>query len=171
MSVDFPDLRTPEALRPHAVEVSYTTLQRLRQLVIPAGDSIDDVIAHLLNIYEAREPQAESAPPGAKNAAARVYDPLDPPDLTHAMVLSARINGVALAKGTSWSGIHRAVLRSSPGGNAETPVFVTPPQTPNAAWTESVRSARHHGIALDVEFVWRRRAPVAVRGERGRLTF
>jgi hypothetical protein len=70
MSVDFLDLRTPETLRPHAVEVSYATLRRLRQVVVPESDSLDNVIAHLLDNYEARRPDVENAALSAKDVSA-----------------------------------------------------------------------------------------------------
>ncbi len=57
MSVDFLDLRAPAALRPHAVEVSHATLQHLRQLAIPGGNSFDNVITYLLAIYGAPKPE------------------------------------------------------------------------------------------------------------------
>jgi hypothetical protein len=177
------------------VQIADETLARLQKLAIPLVDTADTVINRIIDAYEngsARytgEKLAEIAYKG------RPFDAASPPDLTHTKVLSAKLDGSALAKGANWNGLLKQAIRLAKQRTksiddlkrlvivnhvvgqkddegyeylADAGLSVQG-QDAKAAWRGTAHIARQLGISVEVVFLWRHKEKAAFPGETGRL--
>ncbi len=178
-----------------SVELSPQTFSRLQRHAVPLVDSIETVIARLIDSYESRD----GAPvPAAADAGGTVrqFNPLSPPNLTHTKVLSIEFCGQALErKQARWNGLLDAAVRvakSRAKSATELKQFVTIPfidgqkvdegyrylpdlgisvqgQDANGAWRAACHTAQKLGLALVVTFIWREKEGAAFSGITGRF--
>jgi hypothetical protein len=173
-----------------SVELSPQTFARLQALAVPLVDNIETVIGRLLETYEARVPAAAAE-------AARQFNPLSPPSLTHTKVLAIEFCGKPLERGdATWNGLVNAAVRVA-RSHAKTAAelkqiviipFVEGPKTDegfrylveagvsiqgqdaNGAWRAVSHIAQKLGLAVTVRFVWREKEDAAFPGVVGQFT-
>jgi hypothetical protein len=182
---------------PHHVELSDATFTRLQKLATPLVDSTETVIAKLADFYERHNlPQSASSTASVQAEwRPRVFSAASPPDLTYTKVLSIKIGGSLLNKGT-WNGllfemIRRAKTHISNSDDAQRLILVNfvpgkkedegyrfipevgfsvQGQDANSAWKGAFHIARQLGIPIEVEFLWRHKQGAAHPGVTGRLS-
>src|ERR1700757_1207102 len=101
---------------PQKIEISDDTIALLKRHAEPLEDTYDTIINKFgrafeaLNGYNDKEPSPViiEAPVSAKT-----YNPNSPPDLTFTKVISAKLDGMPLARGTNWASILRWAVRKA----------------------------------------------------------
>jgi hypothetical protein len=178
------------------VELTDATFARLQRLAVPLVDSIETVVEKLINAYEQdHQEQPNGRKPVQTAVHPRQFDASSPPELKHAKLLSAKLNGRAL-KEAKWNGLLVEAIRLAKAG-ARTddelrrlvPVnFVlkrkedegyrffadigmsVQGQDANSAWKGAYHIAQQLGIDIEAEFQWRAKDRAAYPGVTGRLS-
>jgi hypothetical protein len=182
---------------PRPVELSDTTFARLQKLATPLVDNIESVVAKLADFYEKNNPSQSASSTETVQAERRPRPFLvaSPPDLTHTKILSIKIGGSLLNKGT-WNGllfelVRRAKPHFSNSADAQRLILVNfvhgkkedegyrfipevglsvQGQDANSAWKGAFHIARQLGIPIEVEFLWRDKEGAAFPGVTGHLS-
>jgi hypothetical protein len=181
----------------HQVELSDTVFLRLQKLAVPLVDTIETVIGKLVDEHDNQQAttingSSQSAQTGS---APSEFNPGSPPNLTHAKMLSAKLNGVELRNPT-WNGLMLAAVRLAKTkattadelrrlvivhfviGKKEDEGYKFFPdinlsiqgQEANLAWAGAFHIARQLGIPIEVEFLWRSKDGAAFPGVTGRMS-
>lgn len=177
-----------------SADLSELTFARLQKLAVPLVDSIDTVIAKLLDFYDSGRTLPEHSKSDDRRQLQR-FRAGSPPDLTHTKVLSATLAGVAISNAT-WNGILFELIRRAKRrianteeakrllvinfvrGKKEDEGFRFVPevgisvqgQDANYAWRGAFHLATQLELPLEVEFMWRSKDAAAFPGKSGRLT-
>jgi hypothetical protein len=177
------------------IEIGEATLARLQKHAVPLLDTFDTVINRGFDIYEAHNGQPVAVKASEPACNARTFDPGSPPDLTHTKVLSAKLDGVLLARGANWNGllkhaIRLAKQRTKNPEDLKCLIIVNhvtgqkddegyeylagaglsvQGQDAKAAWRGVAHIAQQLGISVEVTFLWRHKDKAAFPGETGRL--
>jgi hypothetical protein len=177
------------------VQIADETLARLQKLAIPLVDTVDTVINRIVDAYENDRAKDTGAKPAELAYKGRAFDAANPPDLTHTKVLSARLDGTALAKSANWNGLLKQAIRlakqrSKSIDELKRLVIVNhvigqkddegyefladaglsvQGQDAKAAWRGTAHIAQQLGITVEVIFLWRHKNKAAFPGETGRL--
>jgi hypothetical protein len=182
--------------------INDATFARLQRLAVPLVDTMDSLIEKMADAYEGKsslaQPNGNSKP--AQSASQNGVTPLQfegatPPNLTHAKILSARLDGKELRNPT-WNGmlseavtlakarartddeLRRLILVNFVKGKKEDEGYHFLPaiglsvqgQDANLAWNGAHHIAKQLGIAIEAEFVWRVKDGAAFPGVTGRLS-
>lgn len=177
------------------VPIQDSTFARLQRHAKPFVDTPDSVINLALDALDAAgAPAGGGEGDGQAPEAERRIDPRDLPSLTHTKVLSATINGQALAK-ANWNFLVEEMLRRAMNllGSIYKVRNLIPVnmvkgckddegyshladinisfqgQDANAACRAIIVAAQSLGIGLDLVFMWRHKEDAAYPGERARL--
>jgi hypothetical protein len=179
------------------IEVAENTFARLQKLAVPFVDNPDTVIQKLLDAAEFANPvhtngTAQATP---NRTAPREFDVKTVPNLTHTKLLTARLDGREISEIT-WNGLLIEAIRlAKPKGRSDEDLrrlisvnFVrgkkedegyhfhqdiglsVQGQDANAAWDGAYHIARHLGVSIAVDFVWRMKDKAAYPGVAGRLS-
>jgi hypothetical protein len=181
------------------VEISAYTLSRLKRFGEPWVDTYDSIINKWGDAFEAHnKPSVDQVKPSEiveDTATATKYDPNSPPNLTFTKILSAKLDGIPLAKGANWAGLlrwairrakqhakntddlHRLIIVNFAVGKREGEGFEYLPeadlsvqgQDANDAWRCINHIAQQLKLPVDIVFVWRQKPKAAFPGETGRL--
>lgn len=179
------------------IQVSDQNFERLQRIAVPLVDSIDTVVARLLDSFETREHMNGKVPSNADRVLLESqFSAEAPPTLKHTKLLSAELNGKPIAE-VNWNGLLRAALISAKAstkdkealkrliavnfvfGRKEDEGFKYLPrldisvqgQDAIDAWKGALHVAQQLRIPLTAAFVWRNK-PAAFRpGETGRLVY
>lgn len=177
------------------ISVQDSTFARLQRHAKPFVDTPDSVINLALDALEAAgAPAGGGEGDGHSSQVERRIDPRNLPSLTHTKVLSATIDGKAIAK-ANWNLLLDEMLRRATkqlqsihkvrdlvpvnmmqgrkedeGYSYLTDINVSVQgQDANAACRAIIVAAQGLGIALDLVFMWRHKEGAAYPGERARL--
>ncbi len=174
------------------VELSSPTFKRLQSHAVPLVDTIETVIARLLDNYESKASGTSDEAIGG----VRKFNPESPPDLTHSRILGVTYNGRKLGRGEdNWNGLlSNAVIdawKSKKSADefkrmmavnyvAEkktdegyrplqgTPISIQG-QDANGAWRGVLSIALSLGRPVSVRFAWREKDGAAFPGTTGQL--
>jgi hypothetical protein len=177
------------------IAIADATLARLQKYAVPLLDTFDTVINRVFDAYEAHNGEGNGAAVSESVDTTSAFDPSSPPDLTHTKVLSAKLDGMPLAKGVNWNGMLKQAVRLAksrvktaddlkrivivnfvPGKRegdgyeylADADVSVQG-QDANNAWRGTLHVAQQLGLPIEVVFLWRRKDNAAFPGETGRF--
>lgn len=180
-----------------SADLKHSTFSRLQALAIPLVDTIDDVIARLLDENESLKSQAHTNGASAPAQGVRAFNPYAPPDLTHAKILGVTFNGKKLGRGQdNWNGLLYeavSVARDRTASDKEfdevlvvnhvlgdkhdegyRPIAGTgvsvQGQDANGAWRAVSNIAKQLDIDVSVKFAWREKEGAAHPGETGQMT-
>lgn len=181
------------------IEISERNFRRIQELAEPLIDTLDSVLARVLDHYEENKSRSGKAAAASQKkiaeiSSAELFDPVRPPDLTHTRVLEAQICGRSL-RSPNWNAIIDETFRIA--STEMTGLFslrkVAPinfvegvktdegyhylsdirisvqGQSANDAWRSISRIARHFGFKVEVLFVWREKEGAAQPGRDGRF--
>jgi hypothetical protein len=186
-------------------ELSATLISRLTPYARPLVDTVDSVMLRILDEYEAMKAgtmveSAQGSPatakPATKPAAAELFDPASPPDLTHTKVISATFAGMPLVGGEArWNSLLETAARAACAAAADDEELrrlllvnhkrgrkegegyryladvdlSVQGQDANGAWRGVHHVARRTGIRVEVTFTWRDKPGAAHPGVIGRF--
>lgn len=178
------------------VELSDSLTNRLHAVSRPFEDTPATAIERILSFYERehRRTNQSSAQIGPSRPGQRRFDPSNPPHLTHARLVAARLAGDALRK-PKWNElvreVHRRAFLSLGDVNEvrrlstanlfvgekddegfrplDTLGFSIQGVDSNDSWRISYDLARKLVIPIEVEFEWRHKDDAAYPGEAGIL--
>lgn len=177
------------------VDLTPTTFKRLQSHAVPLVDTIETVIARILDAYETAGTTAPSAAIG-DGQSIRSFNPNTPPDLTHAKILGVTFGDHKLGRGQdNWNGLlyfavtqARAKARTDAEfkdlmvinfikGDKHNEGYRPIPgtgisvqgQDANGAWRGACHIAQRLGSALSVKFAWREKEGAAFPGATGQL--
>lgn len=172
---------------PHNIIISDELFSRLQARAVPLVDTIESVIARLLDGDTAAK--VDSTPEGY-----RLFDPASPPNLGHTSVLSATVNGQLLkSSDTFWNNIIVAMIKVLAGrGMSAQEIDMTLPSNSeigqksgngykfikeagisiqgldaNNAWRTIYLLSAVAGISVDVKFKWQNKEGVEMPGVIG----
>ena len=178
------------------VELSPATFKRLQHHAVPLVDTIETVVARILDAFENRNETAGKVG-GGQGGGARSFQPNTPPDLTHAKILGVIFCGKPLGRGQdNWNGLLNAAVREakerakSPAefkqlmtvnhvvGDKQDEGYRPLPgagvsvqgQDANGAWRAVCHIAQRLGCQLSVKFAWREKEGAAFPGVVGQMT-
>lgn len=174
------------------VELSQQTFVRLQKYAVPLVDNLESVINKLADAYDAHA----GTPAPSAQAAAQLFNPASPPDLTHTKVLSVSFAeteldpvqhnwnrildlGIVIASGQlkdpkkviSLLKINAIAAKKEDQGYrrlAHCGISVQG-QDANGAWRATYRIAKALGIPFDVQFMWAQKEGLAYAGQSGRF--
>lgn len=179
---------------PVQVEISSGTFRRLQALAVPLVDNMEAVLTRLVDFYEKEHSPAAVAAQRATASDGRLLDPAAPPNLRHAKMVAASIDGRALAKPT-WNGLmeeaariakkraqgsddlRRLIIVPFVSGRKEDDGYKFLPdidlsvqrQDSNSAWKAAFHVAKQLRLSIDASLVWRHKKDAAFPGEAARL--
>jgi len=180
------------------IEISDDTLALLKRHAEPLVDTFDTIISKFGRAFEGSNGHDDKEPLPVvieTPISAKTYNHNSPPDLTFTKVMSAKLDGTPLAKGTNWASILRWAIRKAKNhaktdddlrrliivnfvaGKKEDEGYKHLPevnlsvqgQDTNAAWRGINHIAQQLKLPVDVVFVWRHKEKAAFPGETGRL--
>lgn len=177
------------------IAIEDATLVRLQAHAIPLIDTFDTVINRIFDAYEAHNGKGSATTASEPADTTKTYEVASPPNLAFTKVLSAKINGTALAKGANWNGLLKQAVKLAkrhantseeltrlvivnfvPGKKDEDGYEYLPDadisvqgQDANGAWRGISHIAQQLGLSVEVVFLWRQRDKAAFPGQTGRL--
>ena len=180
------------------IDLSQDVYDRLFKLATGFDDTADTVLCRLLDAFEKPAIVPQARPPAVAIPVSGIhsFDPRQPPDLTHAKLLSASFDGTwvqnpkwnrlldyavqrALQRKITWESIRQlAGIRIIPGEKvddgfhflADVNVSVQG-QDANAAWRATVSLAKALTCDVEATFKWRDKDGATRPGASGRLRF
>jgi hypothetical protein len=161
----------------------------LQRLATPLVDDIESVIRKLAEFYEQNGPKTSKS--GGRVAVASGFDPASPPDLKHAKLISAELNGVevqprwntllieavrlAELKAKSEEELRQLIVVPFRRGKKEDEGYKhlldidlsVQGQDAVSAWRAAYHIAKRLGVSIKAEFVWRHKPDAAFPGQSG----
>jgi hypothetical protein len=177
------------------IEISNDTFKRLQSHATPLVDTIESVVAKMIDAFEKQS--ATAAVDFEDGSSARSFNISTPPDLTHAKILGVEFDGQKLGRNQdNWNGLlHHAVRAAKEKCTSEDefynimvakytkgdktdegyrPVSGTgisvQGQDANGAWRAVCHIAQELGCSLIVKFAWREKEGAAFPGVIGQMT-
>ncbi|MER8689903.1 hypothetical protein [Mesorhizobium sp. M0895] len=177
------------------MELTPQTFRRLQAHAEPLVDTIETVIARMIDAYE----QQNGAPTHSSDGEGQIvrsFNPNTPPDLTHAKILGVTFGSEKLGRGQdNWNGLLNAAVREArkqaksdadfdslmvvnyvPGEKQNEGYRPLPGagvsvqgQDANGAWRAACHIAQHLGSSLSVKFAWREKEGAAYPGVTGQM--
>ncbi|WP_282026936.1 T4SS efffector SepA family protein [Limimaricola cinnabarinus] len=177
-----------------SVELTNETFKRLQAHAVPLVDTIETVIAKMIDSFESSEAACETQM--KSSSVVKAFNPDTPPDLTHAKILGVSFNGEKLGRNQdNWNGLlHHSVRFARKTVKSDTefdecmavkfvegikldegyrPVAGTDisvqGQDANGAWRAANHIARYFGCSMIVKFAWREKEGAAYPGMTGQM--
>ena len=170
------------------IELPDALFTRLRRASSPLVDTPITVIERAINALEAGDEDAAAEPAGK-----RTFNPAAPPNLSFTTLLSAAVDGKALAKSdTYWNSLLMAVILAATHRGTSTRdildlIYVNcqegrrdngfhyveaaglsiQGQAAQSAWKQAYSLASSFGIEVEAEFIWQGNAKAAQPGVHG----
>lgn len=182
--------------------INDATFARLQRLAVPLVDTMDSLVEKMADAYEGKSSLApangnsKQVQGASHNGVAPLeFEGATPPNLTHAKILSAKLDGKEFRNPT-WNGLlseavalakvrartdeelRRLILVNFVKGRKEDEGYHFFPaiglsvqgQDANLAWSGAHHIAKQLGVPIEAEFVWRVKDGAAFPGVTGRMS-
>ena len=176
------------------VVLSESLFGRLQKHAVPLVDSIEDVVARILDAFE-NSGEGDRGVSRGPDSGPKVFDPSSPPSLMHTVPRQIAVGGVEINKERYWNTLLAEVIRAAVSKGAEASKILNVIQTPaqpgkhvgpgfryldeaklsfqqlnsDRAWAEAYRLARHFRIPVEVRWIWLEKDKAHMPGGSGRM--